>query len=66
MAATTRLQRDGTRILDPAVARHGLLLWDAHMWACAEVHELGILYSEDFQHERWYGGVLVLDPFREG
>lgn len=95
VAATTRLQRDGTTILDPAVARleaedllrqfqviypddrvvrtalqgmaaYHLSLWDAHMWACAEVHELGILYSEDFQHERWYGGVLVLDPFREG
>jgi hypothetical protein len=34
------------------------------MWAYAEVHELGVLYSEDFEHERWYGGVLVLDPFR--
>lgn len=95
VAATTRLQRDGTTILDPAVARleaedllrqfqviypddrvvrtalqgmaaYGLSLWDAHMWAYAEVHELGILYSEDFQHERWYGGVLVLDPFQEG
>lgn len=95
VAATTRLQRDGTTILDPSVARleaedllrqfqviypddrvvwtalqgmaaYDLSLWDAHMWACAEVHELGILYSEDFQHERWYGGVLVLDPFRDG
>ncbi|MDT8368704.1 MAG: PIN domain-containing protein [Longimicrobiales bacterium] len=95
VAATTRPQRDGTTILDPAVARleaedllrqfpviypddrvvrtalqgmaaYGLSLWDAHIWATAEVHELGILYSEDFQHERWYGGVLVVDPFREG
>ena len=40
-------------------------LFDAHMWAYAEVHELGILYSEDFQHERRYGSVLVVDPFRE-
>jgi predicted nucleic acid-binding protein len=47
------------------MAAYGLALWDAHMWACAEVHELGILYSEDFEHERWYGGVLVLNPFRE-
>jgi predicted nucleic acid-binding protein len=45
-------------------AAYGLSLWDAHMWAYAEVHELGVLYSEDFEHERWYGNVLVLDPFR--
>ena len=47
------------------MATYGLSWWDAHMWAYAEVHELGVLYSEDFQHERWYGGVLVLDPYRE-
>lgn len=93
VSATTRRQRDGTMILQPAEARleaedllrqfevihpddrvvrtalqgmaaYGLPLWDAHMWAYAEVHELGILYSEDFEHERWYGGVLVLDPFQ--
>ena len=47
------------------MATYGLSLWDAHMWAYAEVHELGVLYSEDFEHERWYGSVLILDPFRE-
>jgi hypothetical protein len=33
------------------------------MWAYAEVHELGVLYSEDFEHERWYGSVVVVNPF---
>ncbi|MEZ4424461.1 MAG: PIN domain-containing protein [Gemmatimonadota bacterium] len=47
------------------MAAYQLSVWDAHMWACAEVHGLGVLYSEDFEHERWYGGVLVLDPFKE-
>jgi len=47
------------------MAAYGLSLWDAHMWAYAEVHELGVLYSEDFEHERWYGRVLVVDPFRD-
>ena len=47
------------------MAAYGLSLWDAHMWAYAEVHELGVLYSVDFEHERRYGGVLVLDPFRQ-
>jgi predicted nucleic acid-binding protein len=94
VSATTRTQRDGSIILEPATARleaedllrqfeilypddrivraalqgmamYNLPLWDAHMWAYAEVHELGVLYSEDFEHERWYGGVLVVDPFRE-
>lgn len=46
------------------MAAYGLSLWDAHMWAVAEIHELGVLYSEDFAHERWYGGVVVVDPFR--
>ena len=94
VAATTRLQRDGPAILEPAVARieaedllrqfdvicpddrvvrsalqgmatYELSWWDAHMWAYAEVHGLGVLYSDDFEHERWYGSVLVLDPYRE-
>lgn len=47
------------------MATYGLSLWDAHMWAYAEAHEIGILYSEDFEHERWYGSVRVLDPFQE-
>ena len=47
------------------MAAYGLSLWDAHMWGYAEVHELGVLFSEDFEHGRWYGGVLVVDPFRE-
>lgn len=45
------------------MATYGLSLWDAHMWAYAEVHGLGVLYSEDFEHEHWYGGVVVLNPF---
>lgn len=45
------------------MAAYDLSLWDAHMWAYAEVHGLGVLHSEDFEHERWYGSVLVLNPF---
>ena len=45
------------------MAAYGLSLWDAHMWAYAEVHELGVLYSEDFEHERWFGGVMIVNPF---
>lgn len=46
------------------MALYGLPWFDAHMWAFAEVHGLSPLYSEDFQHERWYGTVQVVDPFR--
>ena len=37
--------------------------FDAHLWACAEFHGLDILYSEDFQHNRVYGTVRVVNPF---
>jgi predicted nucleic acid-binding protein len=39
--------------------------FDAHMWAYAEVNGLGILWSQDFQHERYYGRVQVLNPFAD-
>jgi len=48
------------------MAAYDLSWWDAHMWAYAEVHGLETLYSEDYQHRRWYGGVRVLDPFVTG
>jgi predicted nucleic acid-binding protein len=93
VAATTRPQRDGSRLLDPAAARreaeellvqfpvvyptadvvrlairgaatYQLGWFDAHLWACAEHYGLDTLYSEDFQHDRMYGTVRVIDPFR--
>ncbi|MCK5797467.1 MAG: PIN domain-containing protein [Deltaproteobacteria bacterium] len=40
------------------------LSWfDAHLWAYAEHHGLGTLFSEDFEHERRYGRVQVINPF---
>lgn len=39
--------------------------FDAHLWAYAEVFGIPTIYSEDFQHGRSYGTVLVTDPFRE-
>jgi predicted nucleic acid-binding protein len=41
----------------------GLSWWDAHMWSYAEYWGIPLLYSEDFQHNRVYGTVLVKDPF---
>lgn len=47
------------------MAAYGLSWWDAHMWAYAEAQGLETLFSEDFQHGRWYGGVRVVNPFLE-
>ena len=46
------------------MAAYQLSWFDAHMWASAEVHGFRTLYSEDFQHGRWYGDVRVVNPFR--
>jgi predicted nucleic acid-binding protein len=45
-------------------AAYGLSWFDAHLWAYAEHYGLGQLYSEDFQHDRLYGTVRVVNPFR--
>lgn len=40
------------------------LSWfDAHLWAYAEHFGLPELFSEDFQHDRMYGSVRVVNPF---
>ena len=45
------------------MAAYGLSWFDAHMWAYAECYGLGEIYSEDFQSDRLYGGVRVINPF---
>ena len=44
-------------------AAYGLAWFDAHMWAYAEVYGLEELISEDFQEDRLYGRVKILNPF---
>jgi predicted nucleic acid-binding protein len=46
-------------------AAYHLPWFDAHMWAYAEYFGCEILWSEDFQHERSYGTVTTIDPFRD-
>jgi predicted nucleic acid-binding protein len=46
-------------------AAYGLAWFDAQIWAVAEVHGLGELLSEDFQHGRHYGRVRAVNPFIE-
>ena len=46
------------------VAAYGLSWFDAHLWAYAEHYGLSDLISEDFQHDRLYGTVRAVNPFR--
>lgn len=40
------------------------LSWfDAHLWAYAEVNGLDEIFTEDFEHGRYYGSVRAHDPF---
>jgi predicted nucleic acid-binding protein len=47
-------------------AAYHLSWFDAHLWAYAEHYALDELLSEAFQHERLYGTVRAVDPFRRG
>jgi predicted nucleic acid-binding protein len=42
---------------------YGLSWFDAHLWSFAEHYQIDQLYSEDFQHDRIYGSVRVINPF---
>ncbi|MBI3939884.1 MAG: PIN domain-containing protein [Acidobacteria bacterium] len=45
-------------------AAYQLSWFDAHVWAYADYYGLAELLSEDFQHDRMYGPVRAVDPFR--
>ncbi len=45
------------------IIAYGLSWFDAHIWAYAEVHGIAELLSEDFQHGRMYGTVMIKNPF---
>jgi predicted nucleic acid-binding protein len=45
-------------------AAYQLGWFDAHLWAYAETYGLPELISEDFQHDRLYGTVRAVNPFR--
>ncbi len=45
-------------------AAYHLSWFDAHLWAYAEYYGLPELISEDFEHDRLYGTVRVVNPFR--
>jgi predicted nucleic acid-binding protein len=45
-------------------ATYRLGWFDAHLWAYAETYGMTELLSEDFQHDRLYGSVRAVNPFR--
>jgi predicted nucleic acid-binding protein len=51
--------RDAVR----ACAAYQLNWFDAHLWAYAEHYGLPEILTEDFQHDRLYGTVRVVNPF---
>lgn len=44
-------------------AAYQLSWYDAHLWAYAEHYGLSALLTEDFEHDRLYGTVRVVNPF---
>jgi predicted nucleic acid-binding protein len=46
-------------------AAYQLSWFDAHIWAYAECYGLDVLISEDFQHDRMYGTVRAVNPFKK-
>lgn len=54
---------DVLRLALRGAATYQLSWFDAHLWAYAERYGLAQLLSEDFQHERSYGTVQVINPF---
>ena len=45
-------------------AAYQLSWFDAHLWGYAEHYGLRELISEDFEHDRLYGTVRAVNPFR--
>ena len=46
-------------------AAYQLNWFDAHLWAYAEHYGLEEILTEDFQSDRLYGTVRIVNPFRE-
>jgi predicted nucleic acid-binding protein len=44
-------------------AAYQLSWFDAHLWSYAEHYGLAEIFTEDFQHDRLYGTVRIVNPF---
>jgi predicted nucleic acid-binding protein len=43
---------------------YGLSWFDAHIWSYAEFYGLSEILSEDFESDRFYGAVRIINPFQ--
>ena len=46
-----------------AIAKHGMPLWDAQIFAVAVLQGVSFVLSEDFQHRQTIDGTTFLNPF---
>lgn len=60
----TTMRGEDTRTALRFLDEFGVGFWDALVLAAAQREGCKILYSEDFQHDRMYGAVKVINPFR--
>lgn len=49
-----------------AVRNYSMSYYDAQIWACAHLHQIPTIFSEDFQHGQVLEGVRFVNPFAEG
>jgi len=42
---------------------HRLSYYDAQIWATAKLHQVGMILTEDFTHDRVVEGVRFVNPF---
>jgi predicted nucleic acid-binding protein len=48
-----------------AVRDFSLAFYDAQIWACAHLHTIPVIFSEDFQDGQTLEGVRFINPFLE-
>jgi predicted nucleic acid-binding protein len=63
IAQVLPLSSSTTILAFKGMARYGLPLWDALIWAVAKENGIPLLYTEDFQHGQNMDGVQILNPF---
>jgi predicted nucleic acid-binding protein len=58
----------GTIVLEAVrgVRTHKMAYWDAQIWASAKLHQISVIFSEDFNLGAVVEGVRFVNPFADG
>jgi predicted nucleic acid-binding protein len=58
----------GTIVLEAVrgVRTHKMAYWDAQIWASARLHQISVIFSEDFNVGAVVEGVRFVNPFADG